>query len=191
MEQKTQILRIQDNRLVDADLVSMADKHRQDFRQTWKAQLRASTQEDQFWDWEMKHRVYLANPNYEAYAIECQNMTQGLMLIETRQHRSWHAPNRPAIYVHSLATAPWNRPSPAEPGIYRAVGGTLLDFAQYRSEELGYGGCVGLHSLPGAEGFYRRMNMIECGEDEDRDNLIYFEWYRQTSPNIEEWDTLE
>jgi hypothetical protein len=178
MIHQTQILRVQDNKLVDAELVGMADKHRQDFQQIWKAQLRAATQEDQFWDWEIKQRIYLAHPNYEAYAIECQAMTQGMMLIETRHHRSWYAPDQRIIYVHSLATAPWNRPTPTQPALYRTVGGTLLEFARYRSEELGYGGRVGLHSLPGAEGFYRRMDMMDCGEDEDQDNLIYFEWPR-------------
>jgi hypothetical protein len=37
--------------------------------------------------------------------------------------------------------------------------------AQLRSEELGYGGLVGLHSLPGAEAFYRKMGMIDGGAD--------------------------
>ncbi len=191
INQDIQILRVRDQQLVDARLVTMSERHRQDFQEDWKAQLRLSTQEDQFWDWEMKHRIYLSRDNYEGYAIECDNQTQGLMLIETRHHRSGYAPHRPIVYVHSLATAPWNRLNGIAPPRYRSVGGTLLDFARYRSEELGYGGLVGLHSLAGAEGFYRRMNMLEYGEDEEMDNLIYFEWYRQESSTDEEWDIVE
>ena len=190
MRQTIQIIQVQTNQLVDALLTTLTHKHLNDFEQAWKAQLRTSTEEDQFWDWEMKNRVYLSTSNYEGYAIECDNMTQGMMLIETRAHRSWYAPHRRVVYVHSLTTAPWNRSRLANP-TYRAVGGVLMDFAQYRSEELGYGGLVGVHSLPDAENFYRRMQMIECGRDEEKENLVYFEWYRPQASEFEAWDELE
>lgn len=94
------------------------------------------------------------------------------MLLETRRHRSGYAPHRSIVYVHSLATAPWNRPNAIAEPRYRSVGATLLDFARYRSEELGYGGLVGLHALAGSEGFYRRMKMLEYGEDEEMISLL-------------------
>jgi hypothetical protein len=189
--QDIQLIRVQDNQLVDAVLVTLAERHLNDFEQLWKAALRASTEEDKFWSWEMKHRVYLSQPTYEGYAIECDNQTQGLMLIETRLHRSWYDSNRRVVYVHSLSTAPWNRPSLSSPSLYRATGGTLLEFARVRSEALGYGGLVGLHSLEGAEDFYRRMRMSECGPDEEKEDLIYFEWYRPQEPALEWWDTID
>jgi hypothetical protein len=175
--------------LVEAVLVTLSNQHLHDFEHVWKAQLRASTDDDRFWDWELKHRIYLSDSNYEGYAIECDHLTQGMMLIETQQHRSWFAPHRRLVYVHSLATAPWNRPRLPNPR-YRAVGGTLLDFARYRSEALGYGGLVGTHALPDAEDFYRRMNMSDCGADEERENLVYFEWYRSAESEFEfdDWD---
>jgi hypothetical protein len=166
-----QLLRVQDNQLVDATLVTMIDRHLDDFETLWKARLRVSEEEDRFWDWEMKNRVYLSSTNYEAYAIDYEQVAQGLMLLETSVHRSWYEPHRRIVYVHSLATAPWNRSSIQTPVTYRLVGSTLLEFARFRCEELGYGGLVGLHALSGAEAFYRRMNMSDCGMDEENENL--------------------
>ena len=45
-----------------------------------------------------------------------------------------------------------------------------------RSVDLGYGGRVGLHSLPEAEGFYQRQKMLEHGPDPEKDDLVYFEY---------------
>jgi hypothetical protein len=78
-----------------------------------------------------------------------------------------------------LATAPWNRLSNPDPRGFRAVGSALFRFARFRSEELGYGELVGLHSLPAAEAFYRKLGMIDGGADAEKDNLTYFEWYRR------------
>ena len=66
------------------------------------------------------------------------------------------------------------------------MGSALLRFARFRSEELGYGGLVGLHSLPAAQMFYRKMGMIDGGADAEKENLTYFEWYRQDPDLIEE-----
>lgn len=144
MRQTVQILQVEANQLVEAFLVTLSEKHLQDFEQIWRAQLRASAEADRYWDWNMKNRIYLSESNYEGYAVECEGLTQGMMLIETESYRSWYSPRRRLVYVHSLATAPWNRPTLPNP-TYRAVGGTLLEFARYRSEELGYEGLVGAH----------------------------------------------
>jgi hypothetical protein len=93
---------------------------------------------------------------------------------------------RRLVYVHSLATAPWNRISNPDSNGFRAVGGALLRFAKLRSEELNYGGLVGLHSLPGAEVFYRKMGMIDGGFDSEKENLTYFEWYQQENFGVDD-----
>lgn len=182
------IIREQDAQAVTAWLVTLGEKHLDDFEVFWKGRLRRSEQEDQFWDWELKHRVYLSSANYEGYAVEHEQITQGLMLIETRGHRSQFEPHRRLVYVHSLASAPWNRPSLQNPVEFRAIGHTLLQFARFRSDELGYEGLVGLHALPGSEGFYRRMGMIDGGVDETKENLTYFEWYRRRPSLLDELD---
>ncbi|UBF27475.1 GNAT family N-acetyltransferase [Kovacikia minuta CCNUW1] len=172
-------------------LTKLSQKHLDDFETFWKARLQCSTQEDQFWNWELKNRVYLSEAIYEGYAIECEGITQGLMLLATGGHRSRFEPDRRIVYVHSLATAPWNRPSLQAPITYRLVGSVMLRFAQYRSEELGYGGLVGLHALQEAEAFYQRMNMINCGADEAKENLTYFEWYKRRESVFDELGHLE
>lgn len=192
-----QLLRVKDRQRVEALLCPAREKHFEDVKQSWRTLFRGSSEADQYWDWEWKQRTYGSRLGAEAYAIECEQRTQGLMLIETLGYRSRFASNRRIVYVHALATAPWNRPIIQAPPKYRAVGSLLLDFAQYRSEELGYGGLVGLHALSGAEGFYRRLKMMDCGSDPEKENLTYFEWYQQLPSVSEEeedainWETSE
>jgi hypothetical protein len=176
---------------VEALLVSLTNKNLSDVSQHWQPRLQGTHEDDQFWNWEQKHRVYTRNAQYESYAVECGGMTQGLMLIAIGGYRSWVESRRRLVYVHSIATAPWNRTQLQNPVLYRLVGTTLLEFARFRSNELGYGGLVGLHALPGAEGFYRRLNFMDCGMDEEKENLAYFEWYQQQSTNHDEWDEWE
>jgi hypothetical protein len=175
------LIRVRDAVLVIGSLVTLTTKHLDDFRTIWREQLRTSTDEDQYWDWEQKQRIYLTGGMglYEGYAIECEGLNQGMMILQVRGYRSQIEPNRKLVYVHSLATAPWNRLSNPDPSGFRAIGGALFRFARFRSEELDYGGLVGLHSLPAAEMFYRKMGMIDGGADAEKDNMTYFEWYHR------------
>ena len=113
---------------------------------------------------------------YEAYAIELDELVQGVMLLETQWHRSWSPARSPLVYVEYLASAPWNRRPIEDPPYLAGVGRTLLLLARQRSVELGYGGRVGLHSLPRTEAFYHRNNMAGYGSDPDKDGLVYFEY---------------
>ncbi|MEB3292531.1 MAG: hypothetical protein VKJ24_05175 [Synechococcales bacterium] len=63
--------------------------------------------EDQYWDWERKKRIYIQGDNriYEGYAIEYEQLTQGMMIIKMGGHRSWVDPERRLVYVHSLGGA--------------------------------------------------------------------------------------
>jgi hypothetical protein len=101
-----------------------------------------------------------------------------MMLIETENHRSWFNPEARLVYVATLETAPWNRFSFQSDPMFQWIGSNLLRFAKFRSQQLGYRGSVGLHSLPRAESFYEKLNMNNCGKDPDKDNLTYFEWYK-------------
>ncbi|AHJ28569.1 hypothetical protein NSP_22370 [Nodularia spumigena CCY9414] len=98
------------------------------------------------------------------------------MIIETQLHGSRLAEGQRLIYVDGIASAPWNREMIQRPPNYKGVGTALLSFARTGSLELGYNGRVGLHSLPGSEKFYDLQGMIDVGEDEDYDDLIYFEY---------------
>lgn len=177
MRTKIELIRGQDSMTVEAYLVELVQKHVNDYVLLWKEQLRLYEQEDKFWDWEFKLRFIITRQeNREGYAIEYEGETQGLMLIETQLHGSRFTEGKRLIYVEGIASAPWNRQFIQRPPKLKGVGTALLAFARTRSIELGYEGRVGLHSLPGAEEFYENQGMINLGEDEDYDDLIYFEY---------------
>ncbi|MBD2457725.1 GNAT family N-acetyltransferase [Nostoc sp. FACHB-87] len=177
MQSNVRLIRGQDSITVKADLVELTQKHADEYTSRWKEQLKLHGQEDKFWDWEFKLQFVISRqPNREGYAIEYDSETQGLMLMEAKLHGSRLTPGKRLVYVDGIASAPWNREAIQRPPKYKGVGTALLSFARKRSLELGYEGRVGLHSLPGVEKFYDRQGMIDLGEDEDYDDLVYFEY---------------
>lgn len=179
-----QLFRVRDGQVVDAILTDVTQKHLNDAETLWEPLLQGTGAEDEYWDWVAKSRRAKLLPGDELYAIECDGVTQGLMTIDILKKRCQIESQlrRKLVYIRALATAPWNRPAITNPPTYKGVGGNLIDFALARSYELGYQGRIGLHALPGALGFYRklRVGLLDCGSDpEEPDNLIYFETLRQ------------
>lgn len=182
MQLSVELRRGVDNQAVSATLLSLTAKHVEDFAMRWRSPLAQASQEDKYWDWHFKQRLSETRDNYEGYAVECEGDTQGLMALETQHHRSQFFRGRRLVYVVMLSTAPWNRQRVQSPPRFRTVGRTLLQYSILRSLELGYAGCIGLHSLPDAEGFYEHLNMMRL--DPDRDEvidadevpLVYFEY---------------
>jgi hypothetical protein len=182
-----QLLQVQNQQVVDAILTEVTDKHLEDARTLWEPILEGSGQDDEYWNWVGKSRRSKLLPGDELYAIECEGVTQGLMMLDVLKKRCQIESQlrRRLVYISALATAPWNRPLITNPPIYKGVGGNLVDFAIARSHELGYQGRIGLHALPGALGFYRklRVGLLDCGADpEEPDNLVYFETLRIEDP---------
>lgn len=171
-----QLWQVKEKQMIDGVLEPLTHRHLNDFKILWLPQLKATVEEDAHWDWVKKHRFYETYPNYEKYAIACAQATQGMMLLETAEHYSCIDPDQRLVYVDYLATAPWNRPNLQHSPTYRLVGSTLLEFARYRSEQIGYRGYVGLHALPRAQAFYTRMGMLDYGKDPRKQFLHYFEW---------------
>lgn len=162
--------------IVTGLICPMSDRHWEDFETLWRGILIATDQPDRGWIWDYKLRQGNQEDRYETYALEVDNLTQGLMFLETQWHRSQLPQRYPLVYVEALAAAPWNRRWLENPPYLRGVGRTLLLWARQRSLELGYGGRVGLHALPGSEGFYRHHQMPEYDADPDKEGLIYFEY---------------
>jgi GNAT superfamily N-acetyltransferase len=178
--------RTQDQEIVAGRLVPLSDKFLHDSLVLWTARLSGSKEEDSHWDWHKKYRFYKQDPTYEMYSIELEQIAQGLIIIEIDFHRSRCDPGKPIVYVDFLATAPWNRQSLENPPRYRGVGSALLEYARIRSCELEYQGRLGLHSLSGAENFYKAFRfrddereMKNFGPDYDKQNLTYFERERE------------
>lgn len=183
MQQRIQLIRGADGQPTDALLLDIAERHLREADEVWNALLRQFEQEDKFWNWEFKQRLYLNRENYEGYAIQCTERTEGLLILEIQNHYSHIARQARLVYVEALVTAPWNRRNIRRPPELRGVGTILLTFARQRSLELGYEGRVGLNALPGAESFYEdKSNMIRFDPDPenypDREDkpLPYFEY---------------
>jgi hypothetical protein len=164
------------NDVVVATICPLTQEHVEQIDTIWNDILRETRQPDAYWDWAYKLRLALDDDRYEAYGIELDEILQGLVLIETQWHRSWLPGRFPLVYIEYLASAPWNRRPIEDPPYLKNVGRALLFLARQRSVELGYEGRVGLHAIPGAEGFYRHFNMIDNGPDPDKDGLVYFEY---------------
>ncbi|HEY6351230.1 MAG TPA: hypothetical protein VI636_17640 [Candidatus Angelobacter sp.] len=116
----------------------------------------------------------LSSTNFEYYAVECEEMTQGMIFLETDFHKSRNGKN--LAYVDFLAIAPWNRQEIARNPKYRGTGSLLMYLAVSRSEQLGYKYRTGLHSLPAARTFYGKLGMRDLGPDPNYQNLHYFEF---------------
>ena len=175
MQQSIQLVNGTGN-IVDGLLCSMKPRHLEDYHEIWQPFLEATNQPDQGWPWDYKLRQSQQEERIEAYAVEVEELTQGLLLLETQWHRSEQSQRYPLVYVQAIASAPWNRVSIEDPPFFFGIGRLLLLFARRRSEQLGYQGRVGLHALPGSEGFYCRVNMPDYGADPDKEGLIYFEY---------------
>ena len=161
---------------VNATVCSLTQVHVEQVNTFWRAILRAAQQPDISWDWAYKLRLAVSDDRYEAYAIELDELVQGVILLETQWHRSWLPEQSPLIYIEYLASAPWNRRTVEDPPYLVGVGRALLLIARQRSTELAYGGRVGLHALPTTETFYQRNNMADYGPDPDKNGLVYFEY---------------
>jgi hypothetical protein len=133
--------------------------------------------EHKHWDWVYKAKDALAKRYYRMMGIVCEEQVQGLMLLSF--WRTSQLPNQadlPIVYVHYLATAPWNLRSLVQEPRYAGIGQTLIAAAVAKSVSLGCEGRLGLHSLPQAETFYGNTCGMTPGElDPSEEDLRYFE----------------
>jgi hypothetical protein len=82
MQRSIQLVRGADGQAVTALLSEITQRHIDDYQNSWQEMLQRYQQEDKFWSWEFKRRVFLSQENYEGYAIEVAGHTEGLMMIE-------------------------------------------------------------------------------------------------------------
>lgn len=163
-------------KLLEGQLCAMSDRHLADYQEVWQPMLLESEQLDKGWPWKYKLRQAQQEERFEAYALEVDSFTHGLLFLETQWHRSGLPQRFQLVYVQALASAPWNRKALEDPPYLKGVGTTLLLFARQRSQQLGYQGRVSLHALPDAVGFYECLGMPDYGPAPDKDGLIYFEY---------------
>jgi hypothetical protein len=70
VQQPVQLIRGQDNSVVEALLVDLNQTHLDTFDTIWRPLLQRFETEDKFWDWVVKQRISLSFENVESYAIE-------------------------------------------------------------------------------------------------------------------------
>ena len=110
------------------------------------------------------------------FSVVAQGETQGLAQVDlTKASRESSQAGRPLVYLDYLEVAPWNRPEFGAAPRLRGVGSALLTAAVALSDEEGFRGRLGLHSLPQADAFYRKIGMTDLGQDSAYQNLRYFE----------------
>ncbi len=133
--------------------------------------------EDAHWVWHEKAQERAGQLQWESFSIRCAGKTQGLMYLDMlRRCRLPSQHNLHLVYIDLLATAPWNRPRLTSQPMYRGVGNVLMLEAILHSHAEGFGGRIGLHSLPNAEEFYRvEWQMEALGPDPAYGGLTYFE----------------
>lgn len=102
---------------------------------------------------------------------------QGLMMLLTLAVKGRLAgqAGKAVLYIEFLESAPWNLRDLAGIPQFLGIGVRLLEAAIEFSEEEGFGGRIGLHSLPQSDDFYRKY-MTDLGPDlSQSQGLRYFE----------------
>lgn len=159
-------------------------RHLTDVDEIWRPALsllarwsgRESRQESSHWNWRVKMRHVRRSRKASSFAIVFRDVTQGLMIVDSsRTARLDPDCGQNLVYVDYVEVAPWNRQGWQPQRVFHSVGTTLLGAAVDKSIELGFGGRIGLHSLPQANTFYSRSGMTNLGADASKQNLCYFE----------------
>ena len=128
------------------------------------------------WNWQQKTAQVQGLLGFRGFSVVARLVTQGLAQIDlTKFARESSQAGKPLVYLDYLEVAPWNRPGFGAAPQLRGVGSALISAAVTLSLEEDYKGRIGLHSLPQADAFYRKIGMTDLGPDVAYQNLRYFE----------------
>lgn len=128
------------------------------------------------WNWADKTAKVQGLIAFRGFSVVAQGVTQGLAQVDLNQTgREPGQTGRPIVYLDYVEVAPWNRPEFGSPPRLRGVGSALIAAAIALSEDEGFKGRIGLHSLPQADDFYRKIGMTDLGPDPAYQKLRYFE----------------
>ena len=128
--------------------------------------------EDDHWQWFNKAMAF-HSAEYEWFHLYADGQPQAACVI-FHPKESALSPGD-IFYVEFVAVAPWNRKCRVRDRRFRGTGTALLSAVlRFAVQTLKLRPGFGLHSLPGAEGFYISLNMVTV-EGHDKDTLRYFE----------------
>lgn len=139
------------------------------------------------WNWRLKlEQGRLENSLYKCFVI-VRDEPQGLMMLKYGNEfvcRHVGQQGKPLVYLAYVESAPWNVKEYCDGILYSGIGREFYKTAVQFSRRLGFAGRIGLHSLPGTEGFYANTcQMVSLGGDSNYDHLVYFESIAQWEKN--------
>jgi GNAT superfamily N-acetyltransferase len=172
---------------------SIDDRHVEDFAQKWKpifearkAELRLQGDltleiagehnlQDAHWEWARKVEQRRDGLAWTSFAVEAQDVTQGLMFVRMDAFACEPSQrHKPIVDIDLLATAPWNRFRLVAEPQFKGIGRLLLAAAVSLSIHEEFNGRISLHALPQAESWYRDVcGMTDLGIDGT--GMRYFE----------------
>jgi len=165
----------------------ISEKNIDDWQNFWipqfessRSKLKKSGVEDSHWDWNLKTTEIEGQLAYDSFAIEADEKTQGMMIINNATHFSKIEKSKPLMYIEYIATAPWNRKILVSDPEYGAVGKILFYQAIGESIIKKFEGRIGLHSLPLAFDWYKHLGMTDFGKD-DIKKMHYLELDKKTA----------
>ena len=188
----TYLVEVVTSQAVEAELWNaITEQQLIDWEDKWKPEVDAAVQrlkaqgvdrsrlpQSRHWNWRRKAQDssgILAKPSF---CVMCQGVTQGMMILDTLQNaRLKMQAGKSIIYIEYLEVAPWNRRDliTSLPR-YQPVGSILVRAAIESSQQQGFKGRLGLHSLPQSDDYYRKVcGMTDLGADPNYQNLRYFE----------------
>jgi hypothetical protein len=156
------------------------------FLDQWKSQWKLALEnyikqgkkrpEHSHWSWPKKTTYALMSGREDSFFwIECNEITQGIMLVEQKISYFGGDLGKKNIYISFLEVAPWNYYKDESVGFYKGVGSVLLMAAIQFSDSLGFDGRIALESLPQSENFYIKKKMIPVERSDINGALVYFE----------------
>ena len=178
--------------MVDAELWdAITEKNLADWEAEWTPELfrllqtlnrqgveRRFWPQSRHWNWRDKMKAIESRLANQSFSIVCQDMTQAVMITDlTKRARIPDQKNDHLAYLDFLEVAPWNRREVAQkPPRFSGAGSILILAAIELSKMEGFKGRIGLHSLPQSNNFYaNKVGMTDMGQDEEYQNLRYFE----------------
>ncbi len=164
---------------------SISDKNLLDWVIHWKSFMQqritsgqlAAMPQHPHWNWVAKYRAFSGSLAMKSFAIDCDDMTQGMMWVNVASFSRHAATLRnPLVYIEFLESAPWNLPMLNSAPKFKGVGGLMIAAAIHLSKNEEFKGRIGLHALPQAEPFYaNKCGMTDFGHDPEHHGLRYFE----------------
>lgn len=128
--------------------------------------------EHMHWDWVAKSCVYKSD-EYRWFYLYADKKPQGACLIYHPKESALSKLN--IFYVEFFSSAPWNTNCVVQKREYLHVGSILLKAVlKYCTEFLKLDAGFSLHSLPQANEYYQKLNMLNV-EKLDKGEMLYFE----------------